>query len=114
MLVWGSEPQDMNVEPFPHRSLLATRRSGYQGQTGMDSNFKAGWSITWEVSHKPHIPGLLALLGVLKASCLKGQEFTEEKVLAWVASTVWHILPLSRTLVEGRRDQKIGKFGLVV
>lgn len=111
MLAWGSEPQDMSVEPFPHCSLLATGRGSYQGQTGVDSSSR---SIAWEVSHRPHIPGLLALLGVLRASCLEGQEFTEEKVLAWVASSVWHSLPLSRTLVEGRRDQKAGKLGLVV
>lgn len=72
----------------------------------MDSSSKAGWSIAWEVSRRAHIPGLLALLGVLRESYLKGQEFTEEKVLAWVASTVWHSLPLFRTLVEGRRGQK--------
>ena len=93
---------------FPYHSLLATGRDSYQG---MDSSFR---SIAWKTNHRPHIPGLLALLGMLRASCLEGQEFTEGKVLAWVASLVWNSLLFSRTLVEGRRDQKAGKFGLVV
>lgn len=77
----------------------------------MDSSYR---SIAWEVNHRPHIPGLFALLEMVRASCLEGQEFTEEKVLAWVASSIWNSLLFSRTLVEGRRDQKAGKFGLVV